>query len=215
MDTLFNKSEVAIIGGGGLGREIESWFDRSNLSKEFKLSGFVDDNPNVTNGKSTLPVLGGLNIDVLREAKNLIIGIADSKIKRKVLDIYYQYGGFEILNFEHDLALSGKHSTNGLGLVRTPFTVVSCNCDIGDAVLINSGSQIGHDVKIGNYCNIMANVDIGGNAVIEDDVFIGSRSVVLPGIRVVKGTKIGAGSVIVRNINVPGTYFGNPGKRIF
>ena len=86
---------------------------------------------------------------------------------------------------------------------------------IGKSVFINNGSQIGHDVVIMDYVNIMANVDIGGNCEIGEMVTIGTGATILPGIKIPANTFIGAGSVVFRSIKQPGTYVGNPAKKIF
>ena len=49
--------------------------------------------------------------------------------------------------------------------------------------------------------------------IIEDDVIIGSNATILP-IKIVKGTIVGAGSVVTKDILEPGKYAGNPAKRI-
>ena len=47
------------------------------------------------------------------------------------------------------------------------------------------------------------------------NVFIGSNAVILPGVKIPDNTIVGAGSVVIRSIKQPGTYFGNPAKKIF
>jgi FlaA1/EpsC-like NDP-sugar epimerase len=44
MDDNNQKRTLAIIGGGGLGRELESWLSKSNLINEYHLVGYLDDN---------------------------------------------------------------------------------------------------------------------------------------------------------------------------
>ena len=46
---------------------------------------------------------------------------------------------------------------------------------------------------------------------IEDNVLIGSNSTILP-VRICKGSIIGAGSVVTKNINKKGIYAGNPAR---
>ena len=49
---------------------------------------------------------------------------------------------------------------------------------------------------------------------IEDNVWIGGRSILLPGIKIGKGSIIGAGSVVTKNTESGHLYAGNPAKLI-
>ena len=88
------------------------------------------------------------------------------------------------------------------------------NINVGDFVFLNTQTTLGHDVKIGAYTSINGKVEISGFVEIGEEVTIGSRVVVLPKKKVISGANIGAGSVVVGNINKPITVFGNPAKRI-
>ena len=50
-----------------------------------------------------------------------------------------------------------------------------------------------------------------GRTVIEDEVCIGSNATILP-VRICRGAVIGAGAVVTRDIEIPGTYAGNPAR---
>jgi acetyltransferase-like isoleucine patch superfamily enzyme len=46
-----------------------------------------------------------------------------------------------------------------------------------------------------------------------DRVFVGSNATILP-VTICSDVVIGAGAVVTRDIRVPGTYVGNPAKRL-
>lgn len=50
--------------------------------------------------------------------------------------------------------------------------------------------------------------------VIEDDVWVGARVVILKGVRIGKGSVIGAGSVVTRSVPPYSIYTGSPAPRI-
>lgn len=214
-DTQYNKTLV-IVGAGGFGREMESWIFQSNLAKKYKIIGYLDDNPSaLDNFESDLKIIDTISLASLQKAKNVFVAISNKEVKKRIFDYYINNGGFNIINFFHASSLRGKFSKLGLGFIATPNVIISCNTIIGDGVFVNSGSQIGHDVKIGNYVSIMANVDIGGGAIIGDNVFIGSGATILPGVKISANIKVGAGAIVLRNLKKEGTYFGNPAKKIF
>jgi acetyltransferase-like isoleucine patch superfamily enzyme len=57
-------------------------------------------------------------------------------------------------------------------------------------------------------------VRISGEIVIGDTNFFGARSLVLQGLKIGNNTRIGTGSIIMRNTKNGMTYFGNPAKII-
>lgn len=69
-------------------------------------------------------------------------------------------------------------------------------------------NQQGHHEESIQYLN--QNYSI----VIEDDVWIGANAIILPGVKIGKGSVIGAGSVVTRNIPESSIAAGSPAKVI-
>jgi len=213
-DILYNK-KLAIVGAGGLGREIESWLVASHLVYEFELVGYLDDNNDgLDNYETDLKIINDISLDSFKSVKNILLAISSKDLKNRIYNDFLK-GGFNIITFIHSSVIIGKYAKLGIGTVIAPNAIVSCNTVIGNAVFINLGSQIGHDVIIGDFVSIMANVDIGGGAIIGNNVFIGSGATILPGVKIADNIKIGAGSIVLRNLKKEGTYFGNPAKKMF
>jgi acetyltransferase-like isoleucine patch superfamily enzyme len=110
-----------------------------------------------------------------------------------------------------------------------PFVEIQCNTKIGDNTRIQSHSFICEKVTIGDNCfighgtmfindtfkngKIEKNRKKFLNTKIEDNVLIGTNSTIFP-VRIKKGSVIGAGSVVTKNLIIKGVYFGNPAKLI-
>ena len=110
-----------------------------------------------------------------------------------------------------------------------PFSEIQANVSIGAGTRIQSHSFICSKVTIGEDCFIGHGVvftnDLlrGGPArgvalkyretLIGDRVSIGSNATLLP-VSICDDVIIGAGSVVTKNIDTPGTYAGNPVKRL-
>ena len=216
MDDNHQNRTLAIVGGGGLGRELESWLCKSNLINEYHLVGYLDDNKDSLIGyQNDFSVVDAINPESLKTYGNILIGVANCKFKEELFKAYKKYKNFNILSFIHSSVVLGKHLKIENGVIISPNVVLSCNTSIKDGVFINIGSQIGHDVTIDCYSSIMANVDIGGGAHIGKNVTIGTGAVILPKVKIPDNVFIGAGSVVIRSFKKEGTYFGNPAKKIF
>lgn len=111
-----------------------------------------------------------------------------------------------------------------------PFVEIQKNTEIGSSTKIQSHTFVCEFVKIGNFCFIGHGVmfindkfsdgkPAGGNkskwgsTLIGNNVYIGSNSTILP-VSICNNVVIGAGSVVTKNIEHPGTYVGNPIRRI-
>ena len=109
-----------------------------------------------------------------------------------------------------------------------PFVEIQKDVSIGRGTRIQSHTFICELVSIGSYCMIAHGVmfinDLfthGGPAngdkklwkstLIGNRVSIGSNATILP-VEVCDDVVIGAGSVVTKNITVPGTYAGNPAR---
>jgi UDP-3-O-[3-hydroxymyristoyl] glucosamine N-acyltransferase len=110
-----------------------------------------------------------------------------------------------------------------------PFTEIQKTVNIGNQTKIQSHTFICELVDIGNNCFIGHGVmfindlfDGGGPAQgdktkwkytkIGNHVSIGSNATILP-VNICDNVVIGAGSVVTKDITVPGVYFGNPAKK--
>ena len=108
-----------------------------------------------------------------------------------------------------------------------PFVEIGKNVKIGSETRISSHSYICELVKIGKKCFIAHGVFFTNDliksgkiskkksswkkTIIEDNVVIGSNATILP-VTIAKGSVIGAGSVVTKNLKIKGIYAGNPAK---
>lgn len=109
-----------------------------------------------------------------------------------------------------------------------PFVEIQKNVSIGKKTKVQSHSFICELVTIGDDCFIghgvcfvndkftnggPANGDktLWSKTTIGNNVSIGSNSTLLP-VNITDNVVIGAGSVVTKDINVEGVYFGNPAK---
>jgi serine O-acetyltransferase len=95
---------------------------------------------------------------------------------------------------------------------------------IGEALFIDHGTGvvIGETAEIGDNVTLYQGVTLGGTGfargkrhpTVEDDVVIGSGAKLLGPIRVGRGSKIGANSVVIHDVPASSTVVGNPGHPV-
>jgi acetyltransferase-like isoleucine patch superfamily enzyme len=109
------------------------------------------------------------------------------------------------------------------------------NIEIGSNVSINRGCELytSHPLKrkiiLGNNVTISPNVkfygaaqdyrsknmpDIADDIIVEDDCWICANSIILQGVTIGKGSVVGAGSIVTRNIPPYSVAVGNPARVI-
>lgn len=119
----------------------------------------------------------------------------------------------------------GKNVNIDRGARFSPNIEIGDNSGLGENAKIESDVFIGKNVMMGPECYIYTRnhnfndksipmIEQGfsenKSVIIEDDVWIGSRVTILPGVRIKKGTVIGAGSVVTKDTPEYSVCCGNP-----
>jgi len=206
------RKRLFIIGAGGFGRELEFYLGEvKEENQDWELIGYLDDNLNALDDyPSDYKVQGRISNFQFMDSDMVILAIANPVIKEQ---IYNQLKNrVKFFTYIDRTAFVGKFVNIGEGSIICPNCILTTNISIGCCTILNIGTQIGHDVTMADYCSLMPNVDIGGCCDIKDRVFIGTNSTVIPSTKIVKDTLIGAGAIVVKDINEVGTYVGNPAK---
>ena len=201
-----------IVGAGGFGRELASWVDDIPVSsRDWVISGFLDDNPDALKAFGGFAPVESLSTHKV-SAKNIYLcGVGSPKLKKKMVQPLLQKGAV-FINFVHPRATLGDRIILGQGVVICPECVLSCDIQLGDFTVVNLRSTIGHDARIGCWSTISAQCDLTGGVQLGAEVFLGSRVTVIPDKKIGEGAIIGAGSVVMSNIPAHVTAVGNPAR---
>lgn len=122
---------------------------------------------------------------------------------------------------------------------KTEFWINGNNCtiELNDEIYIRSShiacGNNNNSIEIGNNCLIAYNVEIRNNdshkiydlhskelinspkdICIEDKVWIGGNSTIMKGVVVSRGSVIGGGSIVTKNVEAHSIYAGVPAKKI-
>lgn len=206
---------IVIIGAGGVGREVSLIIQQINeLEQTWNLLGFIDDNTDnwgkVINGYS---VIGGIDsLEFLSNDTYIVIAIANYEVKKNIVNKINNK--FKFATIVHPKVWIHDYMTVGEGTIIYEGAILTANIEIGNHVIISPKCGVGHDSIIKDYVSLLWNVNVSGNDLIEEGVMMGSGSTVIQGKKIGKGSIIGAGAVVVNDIESFSTAVGVPAKVI-
>ena len=206
---------IIIIGAGGVGREVSLIIEKINkLKATWNLIGFIDDNINswnrIINGYQ---IIGGMDLlETLPLDTYVVIAIANYNVKKKIVNkINNKFKFATIIDpkvYIHD------YMTIGEGTIIYEGAIITANIQVGNHVIISPKCGIGHDSIIKDYVSLLWNVNVSGNDVIEEGVMMGSGSTVIQGKKIGKASIVGAGAVVIKDVDIYSTVVGVPAKTI-
>lgn len=200
-ETLKGK-QVIILGAGGHGRVIS---DIIACSGDYLL-GYLDDR-DPHEFIEPEKILGKIR-DVKKYKDNVlfIVGIGDNEIRKQLMRV-------NPVNWYTAIHPSSVIATGvkiGEGTVIMPNTVINVGSKIGQGVIINTSATIDHDNIISDFVHISPGVHLGGAVSIGEGTWVGIGSTVINNVKICKNCIVGAGSLVLKDIAIQGTYVGNP-----
>ena len=212
--------DIAIYGAGGFGREVACLIRliNENLDRpRWNFIGFFDDDEAIAgtfneHGK----VLGGRErINQWPTPVDVVIAIGTPQVIKDIAE------GIDkpMVDFPNVIApnvtwLDKDKVKMGKGNLICSGCLISCNVEFGNFNVLNGFSPIGHDTTIGDYNVIMPSCNISGGVRMGDCNFFGVKSAILQYLKIGNNTRVGAGSVVMRNTKDGYLYVGIPAKRI-
>ena len=207
------KQDIAIYGAGGLGREFALLFSQIDPLKEsWNFIGFFDDHIAAKTSVDDARVLG--NFQTAQEWKNplaLVLAIADPQI-RFVLRGRFINPKLSFPTLIHPQSNVGDMTRNqfGKGVIITAGVILTTGITLGDFVIVNLATTIGHDVTVGAYSSVMPGCSISGNVQIGEKSVVGTGARILQNISIGAQSVIGAGAVVTKSFPVKSKLIGIP-----
>lgn len=207
---------LLIVGAGGFGREVLQYAkDMQAVSKTWDYIEFINDDLHALDkfNKSHL-IIDTITNYIPKENDEVMCAIGDSLKRYDIVNKLIKKGAV-FTNIIHPTAIISPECTIGTGVIISFRAYVGPNSHLSNYVVVNGMSIIGHDSiveqfsTIGPHCNVMGNVYIG------ERVYLGGSCCILPGIKVDNDSKIGVGSVVIKNVKEGISVFGNPAKKIY
>lgn len=200
---------LIIIGAGGHGKSVADVAKAQGYKDIF----FLDDNVDsfLVMG---IKVVGKLcDADKYISNSDIFVAIGNCSVRREITKKLLADGA-NIATLIHPSAIIGSCVEIGVGVVIMPGVVINNSTKIEDGVIVNTMSSIDHDCIVGEYSHVSVGARIAGTVKLGKEVFLGVNSAIINNISVIDGVTIGAGAVVVKNIEKQGVYVGVPCRLI-
>ena len=205
--------DLIIIGASGFGREFACLFERINETKKtWNLLGFLDDNDSLVGTNiNGYPVLGTTkDVEKYRKA-SFVCAIGASKARKQIIS---RLGGLSYATLIDPSVEMSRLVEIGEGTIICAHTIITVNVNIGKHVIINLDCTIGHDAVLNDFVTLYPSVNVSGASLYGECVELGTGAQIIQGKKVGKGTIVGAGSVVVKDLPEDCTAVGAPCRPI-
>ena len=206
---------IAIVGTGGLGREVAALA----LEQVRAERGEVDDPvvfvPQDPKDRAEIAGLPARTLGELRGDQALVIAVGDPDLRRRIVE--GEAAGRSFASVVADTVRRRGRSEIGEGAVLCDGVVITDDVRIGRHFLANPNACVMHDCTIGDFVTLAPGATVNGNVEIGDGAYVGAGAVIKQGApgrprRIGAGAVIGMGAVVTRDVGPGETVVGNPAR---
>lgn len=207
------NDKAIIIGAGTYGQIYAEY-----LKTKYNIVGFIDDDSTIHNSEiNGIKVLGNVEylLEEINTDINIFVPIGNPKIKVSILD-RVRAKGFETPNYIHPTAnIDSSVKLGNKAVYILQGTIIMPLAKIENDVMISAGTIISHHTRINRGVFISFGVNVGASLTIKENAYLGIGSLIMTGVKTVgQNSLIGAGAVVIRDVEDGATVVGNPAKRI-
>lgn len=210
--------KLVIVGTGGFAREVHQLVEDINAQMPaFDFVGFLDEDVS-RHGTEVhgFPVLGG--IAWLGQSANstvkAAVAIGNPASKRRVIEAIARVTASPLATLIHPRAWVGNRVSIGAGSIVCAGALITTDIQVGRAVIVNIGTTIGHDAVLEDFVTVAPTVNISGAVLVGEGVDLGTGATIIQGKHIGAWSVVGAGAVVVRDIEANVTAVGAPAKAI-
>ncbi len=216
MERAVSAEPLVLVGGGGHCRSCIEVIECAGI---WRITGVLDPGKALGAEVSGYPVLGGDDqLEHLSRMGGTMFLITmgqmcDAEPRQRLFDQIKRMGGL-LPVIQSSSATTSKRAVLGEGTIVLHQAAVNVGAQVGANCIVNTGALIEHDCRVGAHSHISTHAVLNGNVRVGDRCLIGSGAVIIQGVSICSDTVVGAGAVVIRDISTPGTYVGNPARKV-
>ena len=202
---------LAIAGAGDFGKQIAHY---ALSDDHYDKVVFFDDSVGQGAAASEIRILGGTSA-IEKNFENgafdeLIIGIGYKHLPFRRQLFERISGKIPLGRIIHSASWVDKTASIGAGCILYPGCYVDARVVIESNTTLNLGCAVAHDTRIGKHCFLSPRVAVAGFVVVEEMCLLGINATVIDNVKLCANTRIGGGSLVLKDVASPGLYVGSP-----
>ena len=144
----------------------------------------------------------------------MMVAIFYGRVNKTRAEKYFQAKtkGYDLISYVSSKAITWPGLVAGDNSIILESTVIQPFAEIGNDVIVMSGSVVGHHCVIKDHCFLAFHVVVAGCASIEPYCFLGANSTIRNNVIVAKECIIGAAALVLENTQERGVYKGRPAE---
>lgn len=199
---------VIIIGASGHGKVTADIIQTAGD----QVVGFLDDDISLPDDLYGISVLGTIDkYEEYKDTSEFVIAIGNATIREEIAERLHGVKWYTAIHPSAEI--SNLDVSIGEGTVVMANAVINAGAHVGRHCIINSSAVVEHDNRLEGFVHISVGAKLGGTVSVGKATWVGIGSVINNNINICSKCMIGAGTVVIRDIEEAGTYTGVPAKR--
>lgn len=201
--------KLIIIGAGGYSKSVLDSIDYYN----YRIKGFIDEF-SAEEEHLGYPILWN-SLEQVDNSDSYFYFIAiGNNQRRKAWFDRLRERKLRLINIVDKSAIISPEAKIGTGCFFGKMSVVNSKAIIGNNCIINTKALVEHGCIVNDHANISTNAVINGDVQIGKGTFVGTCSATIGQIKVGEWSTIGAGAVVINDVENGVTVAGVPAKVI-
>lgn len=216
-----SAKHIVLVGAGGCMRELVWQIQEANKEHiMWQIDGYVDANEPAEGqycvvGTQNIPFLGTDEYLLKKqEPINVVICVGNSALRKKIFNSLQKNKNVKFPNLILGNTKICEDIQMGVGCIIAMDARISTNVKLGNGVFLNTGSMVCHDGRIGDFVTLSPCSTLAGAVVVGACTEIGMGVNVIQGKVIGDNVSVGAGAVVVKDIESNCTVVGVPAEKI-